>query len=156
MSEKPVYLTREGRDKLAEELEYLTRVTRMEVARRIAEAKDLGDLSENSEYEEAKRAQAFAEGRIREVQFQLSNAQLIDEGVNGEKIVRIGTRVTVREDDGEENTYTIVGSAEAKPREGKISNESPIGKALLNKRKNGAAIVETPAGSYKLKIVKIH
>lgn len=156
MSEKPVYLTREGRDKLAEELEYLTRVTRMEVARRIAEAKDLGDLSENSEYEEAKRAQAFAEGRIREVQFQLSNAQLIDEGVNGEKIVRIGTRVTVREDDGEENTYTIVGSAEAKPREGKISNESPIGQALLDKRKNGTAIVETPAGSYKLKIVKIH
>jgi transcription elongation factor GreA len=157
MSEKPVYLTRDGRDKLVEELDQLTKVTRLEVARRIAEAKAQGDLSENSEYEEAKRAQAFVEGRIREIQHQLSNAQLIDENVNGEHVIRIGSRVTIREEDGEEITYTIVGSAEAKPREGKISNESPVGSALLGKRKGQSVTVTTPqAGSYKLKIVKIH
>src|SRR4051812_5596298 len=141
MSEKPVYLTREGREKLAEELDVLVRVTRMEVARRIAEAKDLGDLSENSEYEEAKRAQAFTEGRIRELQHQLSNAQIIDEGSNGDKVIRIGSTVTV-EEDGERTTYTIVGSAEAKPREGKVSNESPLGRALLGKTRGSKITVE--------------
>lgn len=157
MNEKPVYLTRDGLEKLEKELDGLVRVTRMEVARRIAEAKDLGDLSENAEYEEAKRAQAFVEGRIREIQHQLSNAQLIDESTNGEKAIRIGSRVTVREEDGEEITYTIVGSAEANPRQFKVSNESPIGKALLEKRKNQTVSVPTPGGSsYKLKILKIH
>ncbi len=155
MSEKPVYLTREGRERLAEELDQLTRVTRIEVARRIAEAKDLGDLSENSEYEEAKRAQAFTEGRIRELQHQLSNAQIIEESANGEKIIRIGSTVTVDED-GERATYTIVGSAEAKPREGKISNESPLGRALLGKTRGSKITVEPERGeSYKLKVVSI-
>jgi transcription elongation factor GreA len=155
MSEKPVYLTRDGREKLTEELERLTRVTRMEVARRIAEAKDLGDLSENSEYEEAKRAQAFTEGRIRELQHQLSNVQLIDESANGDKVIRIGSTVTV-EEDGERSTYTIVGSAEAKPREGKVSNESPLGRALLGKTKGSKVTVEPERGeSYKLKVVSI-
>ncbi|HSH77487.1 MAG TPA: transcription elongation factor GreA [Herpetosiphonaceae bacterium] len=156
MNEKPVYLTREGRDKLQAELDKLIRVSRVEVAGRIAQAKDLGDLSENAEYESAKHEQAFIEGRIREIQHQLSNAQLIDEGINGEKEIRIGSTVTVREEDGEEITYMIVGSAEAKPREGKISNESPVGKALLGKKASKKPlVVETPSGSYKLTIVKI-
>ena len=156
MNEKPVYLTREGRDKLQAELDQLIRVSRVEVAGRIAQAKDLGDLSENAEYEAAKHEQAFIEGRIRQIQHQLSNAQLIDENVNGEKEIRIGSTVTVREEDGEETTYMIVGSAEAKPREGKISDESPVGKALLGKKVSKKPfVVETPSGSYKLTVVKI-
>ena len=155
MTDKPVYLTREGHEKLQAELETLTRVTRMEVARRIAHAKDLGDISENAEYEAAKHEQAFVEGRIREIQHQLRNAQLIDEGVNGDKVIRIGSSVTVREEDGEEMTYTIVGSAEAKPREGKISNESPVGAALLGKHVRQKVTVQTPSGAYKLTVVKI-
>jgi transcription elongation factor GreA len=156
MTEKPVYLTREGRDKLQAELDGLIRVTRMEVAHRIAQAKDLGDLSENAEYEAAKHEQAFVEGRIREVQHQLSNAQLIEESTNGDKEVRLGSSVTVREEDGEEITYMIVGSAEAKPREGKISNESPVGSALLGKKVSKKPLtVQSPSGSYKLTIVKI-
>ncbi|MDQ5852584.1 MAG: transcription elongation factor GreA [Chloroflexota bacterium] len=155
MIEKPVYLTRDGFEKLRAEYETLTRVTRMEVARRIAQAKDLGDLSENAEYEAAKHEQAFLEGRIRELQHQLSHAQLIDESANGDKSVRLGSSVTVREEDGEEMTYTIVGSAEAQPREGKISNESPVGAALLGKHVRQKVTVQTPSGSYKLTIVKI-
>ncbi len=155
MTEKPVYLTRDGFEKLRAEYETLTRVTRMEVARRIAQAKDLGDLSENAEYEAAKHEQAFLEGRIRELQHQLSHAQLIDESANGDKSVRLGSSVTVREEDGEEMTYTIVGSAEAQPREGKISNESPVGAALLGKHVRQKVTVQTPSGSYKLTIVKI-
>lgn len=155
MTDKPVYLTREGRDRLQAEVDQLIRVTRMEVAKRIQQAKDLGDLSENAEYEAAKNEQAFVEGRIREIQRQLSNAQLIDDHVNGEKEVRIGTSVTVREEDGEEMTYTIVGSAEARPAEGRISNESPVGAALLGKRVNNKIVVQTPSGPMKLKVVKI-
>ena len=156
MTEKPIYLTRDGRDRLQAELDTLIRVTRLEVASRIAQAKDLGDLSENAEYEAAKHEQAFVEGRIRELQHQLSNAQLIDEGVNGDKIVRIGSSVTVvDEKEGEEMTYTIVGSAEAKPREGKISNESPVGAALLGKKRGQKVKVPSPDGSYKLLIRKI-
>ncbi len=155
MTEKPVYLTREGRDQLQAELDRLVRVTRMEVAGRIASAKDLGDLSENAEYEAAKNEQAFVEGRIRELQHQLSNALLIEELSNGDKAVHIGSRVTVREEDGEELTYTIVGSAEAKPGDFKISNESPVGKALLGKKVRQKVTVQTPSGAYRLEIRKI-
>lgn len=155
MAEKPVYLTREGRAQLQDELDRLIRVTRLEVASRIAQAKDLGDLSENAEYEAAKNEQAFVEGRIRELQHQLSNAMLIEESANGEKQVRIGSRVTVREDDGEELTYTIVGSAEAKPQEFKISNESPVGKALLGKKVRQKVTVQTPSGSYRIEVRRI-
>ncbi len=153
--EKLVYLTRDGRDKLQAELDFLVRVTRMEVAQRIAQAKDLGDLSENSEYEAAKNEQAFVEGRIRELQHQLGNVQLINNPVDGEKAVRIGSTVTVREEDGEELTYTIVGSAEASPPNGRISNESPVGAALLGKHVRQKITVQTPSGSYKLTIAKI-
>ena len=156
MTERRVYLTRDGRDRLQAELDTLIGVTRLEVARRIAQAKDLGDLSENSEYEAAKQEQAFVEGRIREIQHQLSNIELIDEGANGDKVVRIGSSVTVLDEkEGDEMTYTIVGSAEAKPRDGRISNESPVGAALLGKKKGQKVTVPSPDGSYKLVIRKI-
>ncbi len=155
MIDKPVYLTRDGRDQLHAELVSLVRVTRLEVAGRIAQAKDLGDLSENAEYEAAKNEQSFVEGRIRELQHQLSNAQLIEESANGDKMVRIGSRVTVREEDGEELTYTIVGPVEAKPQEFRISNESPVGAALLGKKVRQKVTVQTPSGSYKLEVRKI-
>ncbi|HEX6287589.1 MAG TPA: transcription elongation factor GreA [Herpetosiphonaceae bacterium] len=154
MTEKPVYLTREGYAKLQEELKNLIEVRRPEIAERIKQAKDLGDLSENAEYEAAKNEQAFNEGRIRELNYMLNNAQLIEDS-NGSKEVRIGSTVTVREEDGEEITYTIVGSSEAKPAMGKISNESPVGKALLGKHARQKVTVETPGGAYKLTIVKI-
>jgi transcription elongation factor GreA len=154
MTDKPVYLTREGHAKLQEELKMLIEVRRPEIAERIKQAKDLGDLSENAEYEAAKNEQAFNEGRIRELNYMLNNAQLIEDS-NGGKEVRIGSTVTVREEDGEEITYTIVGSSEAKPAMGKISNESPVGKALLGKHVRQKVNVDTPGGSYKLMIVKI-
>ncbi|HEY0601776.1 MAG TPA: transcription elongation factor GreA [Herpetosiphonaceae bacterium] len=154
MTDKPVYLTREGQAKLQEELKMLIEIRRPEIAERIKQAKDLGDLSENAEYEAAKNEQAFNEGRIRELNYMLNNAQIIEDS-NGGKEVRIGSTVTVREEDGEEITYTIVGSSEAKPAMGKISNESPVGKALLGKHVRQKISVETPGGSYKLTIVKI-
>lgn len=132
MIDKPVYLTREGKEKLEEELKRRIEIERPAIAERIKQAKDLGDLSENSEYDAAKNEQAFNEGRIRELQYMLNHAQIIEES-NGSKVVRIGSTVTVRYEDGEEATYTIVGSSEAKPSEGRISNESPMGKALLGR-----------------------
>jgi transcription elongation factor GreA len=154
MTDKPVYLTREGLAERQEELRQRSETLRAEIAERIKQAKDLGDLSENSEYEAAKNEQAFNEGRIRELNYMLNNVQLIEDS-NGAKEVRIGSTVTVRDDDGEEETYTIVGSSEANPRAFKISNESPVGKALLGKHPRQKVNIETPGGSYKLTIVKI-
>jgi len=156
MTDKPTYLTREGRIKLEAELEELVTVQRKEVAERIAAAKELGDISESGEYEDAKKSQALLEGRIRDIKHILSRAELIDEDqvANGE--VRVGSSVTVRmEDDDEEETWTIVGSAEANPRQGRISNESPIGAALLGKRPRQKVTVHTPSGVMKLTIVRI-
>lgn len=158
MSDKPTYLTREGRAKLEAELEQLVTVERKQVAERIAAAKELGDISESGEYEDAKKSQSLLEGRIREVKSILSRAELIDDGHhNGNGEVRVGSSVTVRfEDDDEEETWTIVGSAEANPRDGRISNESPIGSALLGKRSRQKVTVQTPNGVAKLTIVKVH
>jgi transcription elongation factor GreA len=156
MTDKPTYLTREGRVKLEAELEQLTTVERKHVAERIAAAKELGDISESGEYEDAKKSQAMVEGRIRELKSLLSRAEMIDEDhvSNGE--VRVGCSVTVRfEEDGEEETWMIVGSAEANPRQGRISNESPIGAALLGKRARHKVTVQTPSGVMKLTIVKV-
>src|SRR5690349_7121156 len=128
MSEKPVYLTREGRAKLEVELEDLTTNGRKEAAARINAAKELGDISESGEYEDAKNQQAHLEGRIREVKAMLARAQIIDEENGSSSEVRVGSRVTVRvEGEDDDETWSIVGSTEAKPREGKISNESPLG-----------------------------
>jgi transcription elongation factor GreA len=158
MSEKPAYLTRDGRTKLEAELEELVTNGRKLVAERIGAAKELGDISESGEYEDAKNQQAHLEGRIREIKSILSRAQIIDEEKNGQgNEVRVGSKVTVRVDgEDEDETWTIVGSAEAKPREGKISNESPLGAGMLGKRKNQKVTVQTPAGQMKLTILKIH
>ena len=156
MSEKPAYLTRDGRAKLEAELEELVTSGRKQVAERIGAAKELGDISESGEYEDAKNQQAHLEGRIREIKGILSRAQLIDEENGHGNEVRVGSTVTVRVDgEDDDETWTIVGSAEAKPGAGKISNESPIGSALLGKRIKQKASVQTPSGVMKLTIVKI-
>jgi transcription elongation factor GreA len=155
MSDKPVYLTREGLERLKEELKLLVEVRRPEIAESIKQAKDLGDLSENSEYESAKNAQAFNEGRIRELTYMINNAQLIEETNGDTKEVRIGSTVTVRTEDGDEEEYTIVGSSEAKPASGRISNESPLGKALLGKKPKQKISFDTPGGLEKVTILKI-
>jgi transcription elongation factor GreA len=156
MSDKPVYMTSEAYEQLKQELDTLQRVTRVEVAARIAQAKELGDLSENAEYHAARNEQSFVVGRIRELEHMLHRAQLIPpEGTNSNDVVRIGSMVTVREEDGEEVTYRIVGSVEANPREGKISNESPIGAALLGKKARDKVTAQTPAGTLTMKILKI-
>ncbi|HNP87146.1 MAG: transcription elongation factor GreA [Chloroflexi bacterium SZAS-1] len=156
MSDKPAYLTRDGRAKLEAELEELQTTGRRQVAERIGAAKELGDISESGEYEDAKNQQAHLEGRIREIKGILSRAQIIDEENGQGNEVRVGSKVTVRvEGETEDETWSIVGSAEAKPREGKISNESPLGSALLGKRRNQKVTVNTPSGTMKLTIVKI-
>lgn len=155
MAIKPVYLTPEGKLKLEEELEYLRTVRRDEVAEAIKSAKEEGDLKENSAYDEAKTEQGFVEGRIQTLEAQLRDAVLIEN--NGKsKTVNLGSEVTVIED-GEEDkeTYKIVGSTEANPIGGLISNESPIGQALLGKKKGDKVSVETPGGELSLKIVKV-
>ena len=157
MSEKPAYLTLEGLAKLEAELEELTTMGRKDIAGRINAAKELGDISESGEYEDAKNQQAHLEGRIREIKSILSRAQIIEDEQNGHGEVRLGSRVTVRFDgEDDEETWIIVGSAEARPREGKISNESPIGAALLGKRPRQKVSVETPSGQMKITIVKIN
>lgn len=143
--------------KLEAELEYLITTERKQVAERINAAKELGDISESGEYEDAKKAQALLEGRVHEIKTILSKAQLIDDDQNGVKEVRIGSSVTVRVDgEDEDETWFIVGSAEASPREGKISNESPIGSALLGKKSRQKVTVQTPDGVMKLTIVRVN
>jgi transcription elongation factor GreA len=155
MADKPVYITLEGKKKLEEELEYLTTVRRREVAEAIRSAKEEGDLSENSAYDEAKLQQGFLEGQIQKIEAQLRNAVLIQESNRNGDRVHIGSTVTVYEDGFGEETYTIVGSAEADPLNGKISNESPIGQALLGAKLDQEVTVTTPDGAVVYKIVKI-
>lgn len=156
MTNNPVYLTKEGLDKLKEELTYLTTVRRREVADQIAEAKAEGDISENAGYDEAKNAQAFLEGRIRELEIKLRNAQLIDESTVPANQVALGRTVVVREAGyDEEETYAIVGSVEVDPGQGRISNESPMGKALLGKKVGDVIKVATPSGEIEFEIVRV-
>jgi transcription elongation factor GreA len=150
------FLTKEGYEKLQDELDYLRTVKRQEVADRLHEAMEGGELIENAEYEAAKNEQAFVEGRIQELEILLATARVIeDDKKKRADTIQVGSTVTIREDGYEEETYTIVGAAEANPREGKISNESPIGKAILNHRPGDDVQVETPDGSYVVRIVKI-
>ncbi|HET7678141.1 MAG TPA: transcription elongation factor GreA [Candidatus Limnocylindrales bacterium] len=153
MNNKPSYLSREGLEKLRAELEELQNVRRSEVAGRIHDAKEHGDLSENAEYEDAKNEQAFVEGRIQQLEQLIKNAILIDENHSTDH-VQIGSTVVVQSDDGKE-TYTIVGSAEASPGNGKISNESPVGRALLGRKKGEKVTVTAPRGETTFKIVSI-
>lgn len=150
------FLTKEGYQKLQEELEHLRTVKRQEVANRLHEAMEGGELIENAEYEAAKNEQAFVEGRIQELELLLASARIIDEADHERAgVVQVGSTVTLQEGRHQE-TYTIVGAAEANPRQGRISNESPIGKAILGHRINDEAQVDAPGGSYKVRIIKIH
>ncbi len=153
MNNKPAYLSQEGLDKLREELNEMVTVRRAEVAARIQEAKEHGDITENAEYEDAKNEQAFVEGRIQTLSALIKNAVLIDEHTPT-AFVGIGSTVDVESEDGKE-TFRIVGSAEANPAEGRISNESPVGRALLGHRKGDKVQVSVPAGSWTYKIVSI-
>ena len=154
MTDKPVYLTLEGKTKIEEELDYLVNVRRREVAADIQSAKEEGDISENSAYDEAKLTQGFVEGRIQTIEAQLRNAVIIEKNGNSDR-VDVGSRVTVAEDGMDEETYDIVGSAEADPVNGRISNESPIGKALLGAKTGDKVIAETPGGEIGFKVVKV-
>ncbi|MER3455381.1 MAG: transcription elongation factor GreA [candidate division GAL15 bacterium] len=149
---KETFLTPEGLRRLEEELEYLKTVKRKEVAERIKQAKAFGDLSENSEYEDAKNEQAFVEGRILALEQLLRSAKVIQgDGASGQ--VTIGSRVRVRDlASGEEYEYWIVGSAEADPSQARISNESPVGRALLGRRPGEVVEVQVPAGFLRLQI----
>lgn len=153
MHDKVVYLTPEGKDRFAAELLELTSVRRHEVEERIRRAKEFSDTVDNAEYDEAKMEQAFVEGRIQELQRLLADAKIIEEPRTSD-YVRIGCRVTVLGPDGEE-TYHLVGSHEADPRKGLISNESPIGRALLGRKVGDEVTVVAPAGSFDLRVVEI-
>ena len=151
------FLTKEGFEKLQDELDYLRTAKRQEVANRLHEAMEGGELIENAEYEAAKNEQSFVEGRIQELEVLLATASVIDNNKkkNKDAEIQVGATVTIQEDGFEEETYTIVGATEANPREGKISNESPIGKALLNHRVGDEVQVESPDGAYTVRIIKI-
>lgn len=158
MEEDQVLITKEGLEKLKEELDHFKSIRRKEVAARLKEAISYGDLSENSEYEEAKNEQAFIEGRIIELEKMIANAKIITETKKStDATVQIGTTVTVQNltENDEPETYTIVGSTEADPAGHKISNESPIGSALLGKGKNDVMKIKVPAGIFEYKILKV-
>ncbi|ASS98759.1 MULTISPECIES: transcription elongation factor GreA [Geobacillus] len=156
-NEKQYPMTKEGKEKLEQELEYLKTVKRKEVVERIKIARGFGDLSENSEYDAAKDEQAFVESRIQMLENMIRNAVIIEEDKENPDVVSLGKSVTFIElPDGEEETYTIVGSAEADPFEGKISNDSPIAKSLLGRRVGDEVTVQTPGGEMLVKIVAVN
>jgi transcription elongation factor GreA len=149
------YLTADGVKKLQEELEYLVNVRRPEVARQIADAKSDGDVSENAGYDEAKNTQAFVEGRILTLKTILSSAVIIHENGSND-MVDIGSKVTIRDVEyGDQETYTIVGSTEVDPGNGRISLKSPIGRALMGHRRGERVQVQTPGGGAEFEIITI-
>ena len=153
---KPIILTPEGLQKLEQELEYLKVTGRKDVAEKIKIARGFGDLSENAEYDAAKDAQAAMEKRISEIEEMLKNVQVVDVNQVGTDVVSILSKVKVFDVDmEEEDEYTIVGTTEADPDKNKISDESPIGTALLGKKKGDIVEVQTPGGSFELKILEI-
>ncbi len=154
MNNKPAYLSKEGLEQIRQELDELVNVRRAEIAARIHEAKEHGDITENAEYEDAKNEQAFVEGRIQALSALVKNAVVIEENHNSTH-VQIGSTVTIQSKDGKES-FMIVGSAEASPAEGRISNESPVGRALLGHKKGEEVTVSVPAGDSKYKILSIH
>ena len=154
MNNKPAYLSKDGLEQIRKELEELVNVRRAEIAARIHEAKEHGDITENAEYEDAKNEQAFVEGRIQALSALVKNAVVIEEN-HSSTHVQIGSTVTIQSKDGKES-FMIVGSAEASPAEGRISNESPVGRALLGHKKGEEITVSVPAGDSKYKILSIH
>jgi transcription elongation factor GreA len=148
------YLTREGYEKLQQELEYLKTEKRVEVADRLREALEDGELIENAELEAAKNEQSFVEGRIKELEILLASAYLIDESTQTDTI-QVGSKVKIQEDGLDPEEYMIVGAAEADPRLGRISNESPLGKALLNHKVGDRVKVEAPQGEFEIEILSV-
>jgi len=153
--ENDIYLTAEGAARLKAELKELQGPARDAIAKRLRSAIQMGDLSENADYHKAKEDQGFLEGRIQELEYTLRNAIVVEEGSVAKDVVSVGTRVTVQEGDFPADTYHLVGAKEADPRNGKISNESPIGSALLDHRVGEMVEAETPGGKIRLKILKI-
>ena len=153
---KEVILTPEGYEKLKEEIEYLSTVKRREIAERIKTAREFGDIAENSEYDDAKNEQMMLEHRIAQLEDRLRAARVIDASDITSDAVSIGTRVKLKDIDANETVeYHIVGSAEANPSEHKLSNESPVGKAILGRKKGEVVEVSAPRGSLKFKILDI-
>ena len=154
--EDAVILTQEGLDNLKEELVNLKTVRRKEVAERLKQAIDFGDLSENSEYDDAKNEQAFIEGRIQTIEATIRKAKVIEESASTMGVINIGSYVTVRDMEFDETEeYRIVGTSEADPMQNKISNESPLGKALLGKREGQVVDVEAPAGVLQYEVIRV-
>jgi transcription elongation factor GreA len=155
--QKDVILTPEGLEKLKQEIEYLSNDKRREVAERIKEAREFGDISENSEYDDAKNEQAMLEARIASLEDKLRSASVIDASELSSDLVRVGSAVNVKDEDTSKSaSYVIVGSTEANPSENKLSNESPVGKALLGHKKGDVVSVQLPNGNTRnLKITKI-
>ncbi|GBG57239.1 transcription elongation factor GreA [Sporomusaceae bacterium FL31] len=156
MAEKQIMLTLEGLKKLEQKLEHLKTVRRTEVAERIKQAIEFGDISENSEYEDAKNEQAFIEGEIMTLEKMLRNSKIIEEGDIATDVVTIGCTVKLKDLEYDEDLqYTIVGSAEADPTEFKISNESPVGQAILGQKVGSVVEVNVPAGVLKYEVLEI-
>ena len=155
--QKDVILTPEGLEKLKAEIEYLSNEKRREVAERIKEAREFGDISENSEYDDAKNEQAMLESRIASLEDKLRSASVIDASELSNDVVRVGSVVNVKDEtSGKSLQYVIVGSTEANPSENKLSNESPVGKAIMGRKKGETVEVVTPRGSkVKFKIMEI-
>ena len=153
---KEVILTAEGHDKLREEIEYLSTVKRREVAERIKQAREFGDIAENSEYDDAKNEQAMLEHRITMLEERLKGARIVAKNDAPKGVVAVGTKVRLRDLDAKETIeYHVVGSAEANPAEHKLSNESPVGKAIMGKKKGEIVEVAAPRGSLKYKIMEV-
>ena len=155
MDEKPVLLTKEGLKALEDELDQLVSVRRGEVAERIRQARDFGDIAENAEYTEAKNEQSLVEGRIQTLEAMVRNAVVIEEEPREQGVVGVGARVKVSSDEGEE-TYSIVGAAEADPLAGKISNESPLGRALLGHKVGDEVEWTSPIGTSRVRILSVN
>jgi transcription elongation factor GreA len=151
------FLTREGFEKLQEELDFLRTGKREEIAIRLHEAIEGGELLDNAELEAAKNEQAFVEGRIKELEILLATARVVDEKTVHLESVQIGSKVVIQEEGSKEKEeYTIVGAAEADPAHGKVSNESPLGKALFNHKEGDKVQVDAPAGVFTVKVLKVN
>lgn len=154
--DKEIILTKHGKDKLDAELEDLTKVRRKEVARRLKEAKDFGDISENSEYEDAKNEQAFIEGRIAEIEYIMANSEFVDEKKGKKDKVRVGLVAVLRDmETRKTQRFHIVGSFEADPDQMQISHESPIGQAVLGKKVGDIVEIDLPHGALRYKVEDI-
>jgi transcription elongation factor GreA len=149
------YLTAEGAERLRQELEHLKGSERDEIAKRLRSAIQMGDLSENADYHAAKESQAFLEGRIQELEYLLQNAIIVEDDGGKKEVVSLGARITVQEADEPAETFYLVGAKEADPRNGRISNESPFGAALLGGRVGDTVVAETPGGQVRLTILAI-